>query len=252
MQRYDKLNKIRWMLDEVTERCKAMWSPNQQLTVDETMIRYKGKYSPIRMYMPKKPVKFGMKAWAAADAISKYVWNFQIYCGKTGNPHDDGNVSDNGTHGSTFRASSDDEEGSGKGVGLQGRNVVIDLLADLCGRGHIVTTDNFFTSVPLFTYLLAHGIMATGTCRSDRKYLPKEMFAKAVTKKQDIGWVDYRMHESGEVCCAVWKDKTPVLLLSTHAEPISPPGTKQFVYRKFGGKKKKVPTGPMHLQYTKI
>jgi hypothetical protein len=40
-------------------------------------------------------------------------------------------------------------------------------------------------------------------------------------------------------------------LLSTHAEPISQPGIKQFVYRKIGGKKKKVRTSPMHLQYTR-
>lgn len=46
--------------------------PNQQMTVDETMIRYEGKYSLLRMYMLKKPVRFGMKAWATCRC------NFQI------------------------------------------------------------------------------------------------------------------------------------------------------------------------------
>jgi hypothetical protein len=58
------------------------------------------------------------------------------------------------------------------------------------------------------------------------------------------------MHE-GIVCCAVWKDKQAVRLLSMHAEPISRPGCKAFVYRKIGRKRKKVLTGPIHLQYTR-
>jgi hypothetical protein len=70
---YDKLHKIRWMMDEVRDRFKAMWTPNQQLTVDEGMIMYKGKYCPIRKYMPCKPIRFGLKVWAAADALSKYL-----------------------------------------------------------------------------------------------------------------------------------------------------------------------------------
>ena len=91
---YDKLHKIRWMLDEVRDRCKAMWSPNQQMTVDESMVMYKGKYCSVRQYMPNKPVRFGIKVWAATDALSKYLWNFDIYCGKGGNPHDVEKASD--------------------------------------------------------------------------------------------------------------------------------------------------------------
>lgn len=40
--------------------------------------------------MPKKPVHFGLNVWVAADALSKYVWNFQIYCRRSENPHDEG------------------------------------------------------------------------------------------------------------------------------------------------------------------
>jgi hypothetical protein len=49
----------------------------------------KGKYCPIQQYMPRKPMQFGLKVWAAADTISKYLWNFEVYCGKQGNQHDD-------------------------------------------------------------------------------------------------------------------------------------------------------------------
>jgi hypothetical protein len=224
---YDKLHKLRWMLDEVWDRFKCMWAPNQQLTVDESMVMYKGTYCPIRQYMPFKPVRFGIKVWAAVDALSKYLWNFEEYCGKHGNPHDDDDFSDN--------SSGDRSEGgigalqSEKGEGLQGRNVVKDLLKDLGGKGLIVTTDNFFTSAPLFLDLLEKGIMATDTLRGNRKYVPCRMFAKKVTRKQGIGWIDYHMHKEGKICYMVWKDKQPEVLLSTHAEPIATTGRRLFV-----------------------
>jgi hypothetical protein len=246
---YDKLHKIRWMLDEVREWFICMWAPNQQLTVDESMIMYKRTYCPIRLYMPCKPIHFGLKVWAATNALSKYLWNFEIYCEKHGNPHDDDNLSE-----STNEDMSGGEFGvlrSGKGEGFQGHNVVMQLLKDLVGKGHIVTIDNFFTSVPLFLDLLENGIMATGTLRENRKYVPCAMFSKKITKKQDIGWIDYRMHEEKKRCCMVLKDKQLVVFLSTHAEPISTCGPKPFVWRKIGGKKKKLRTRPIHLQYTR-
>ena len=93
--------------------------------------------------------------------------------------------------------------------------------------------------------------MATRTLRGNRKYVPRSMYAKKLTKKQDFGWIDYRMHEERKVRCMVWKDKQPVVLLSTHAEPIPQLGERPFIWHKIGGKKKKVWTGSMHLQYTK-
>jgi hypothetical protein len=126
---YDKLHKLWWMVDEVTGRFKAMWTPNQQMIVDECMVMYKDQYCPVRQYMPNKPVWFGIKVWVAADALSKYIWNFEIYCGKGGNPHDVDNDSDD----DSGSGSSLDPGGlqSGKGEGLQGKNIVKSLMKDL-------------------------------------------------------------------------------------------------------------------------
>ena len=46
------------------------------------MIRYKGMYCPILQYMPNKLQKWGLKVWCLACSTSKYVWNFEVYCGK--------------------------------------------------------------------------------------------------------------------------------------------------------------------------
>jgi hypothetical protein len=80
---FDKIRQVRWLVDKIRDACKAVWSLGKYLTIDEMMIRYKGSYSPIWQYMPNKPQKWGLKVWCLADAVSKYVYNFAIYCGKT-------------------------------------------------------------------------------------------------------------------------------------------------------------------------
>ena len=35
--------------------------------------------------MPKKPTKWGIKAWVLADSRSGYVWNLNLYTGKNSN-----------------------------------------------------------------------------------------------------------------------------------------------------------------------
>ena len=65
------------------------------------------------------------------------------------------------------------------------------LLKDLYGRGHIVTTNNFFIFVFLFLDFLKNGIMATKTLRPNRKYIPRAIFAKKIMKTKHMGWIDY-------------------------------------------------------------
>ena len=57
------------------------------MTVDEGMIMYKEKYFAVQQYMPNKPVRFGIKIWVRTNVMSKYIRNFQVYCGKGENPH---------------------------------------------------------------------------------------------------------------------------------------------------------------------
>ena len=53
---YDKLWKIRPMIDILSENCQNLYSPHQQLSVDESMIGTKYRLSFIQ-YMKDKPVK---------------------------------------------------------------------------------------------------------------------------------------------------------------------------------------------------
>jgi len=51
------LAKLAWLIIEIKCNCKENWNLYQEVTVDKSMIRYKGKYCPIRQYIPKKPTK---------------------------------------------------------------------------------------------------------------------------------------------------------------------------------------------------
>lgn len=46
---------------------------------------------------------------------------------------------------------------------------VIDLVQELSGKGHVVYTDNYYTSPELYMYLYEREIYACGTCKPGRK-----------------------------------------------------------------------------------
>lgn len=77
---HDKLYKIRPFLDRVVNAFRSVYTPFQSVSVDESIIGFKGRLSWIQ-YMPKKPTKWGIKAWVLADSSNGYVANFQLYSG---------------------------------------------------------------------------------------------------------------------------------------------------------------------------
>ena len=78
---YDKLYKVRPLLDLVVSAFKNAYTPHQSLSVDESIIGFKGRLCWVQ-YMPNKPTKWGIKAWVLADSSNGYVSNFKLYTGK--------------------------------------------------------------------------------------------------------------------------------------------------------------------------
>lgn len=139
------------------------------------------------------------------------------------------------------------------GEAKTGYQVVMHLAKNLYGKGHMVFMDNFFTSVKLLMDLAAQRTFATGTVRSDRIGLPKVLSDKQAWSKKPQGSIGWRMHVNGKISCVTWVDRKPVLLLSTHASPISidPSNQDRVPRRNQRGQKIDVPTSPVHLAYTK-
>ena len=121
---FDKICQVRWLVEEVRDSCKAVWSLGKYISVDEMMIQYKGTYAPIHQYMPNKPQKWRFKLWCFADAASKFVWNFSIYCGKSNNKGMAPPMA--------------------RGEPALAHNVVLKLAEGLENKGHVIVMDNFF------------------------------------------------------------------------------------------------------------
>lgn len=69
---FDKIGKVRWLVEGFSRISQSLYSPERVCTVDEIMVPYKGRYCGIRQYMKSKPVKFGIKLWALASSESRY------------------------------------------------------------------------------------------------------------------------------------------------------------------------------------
>jgi len=138
--------------------------------------------------MPMKPTKRGYKVWVCAHARTGYIYQFEVYTGK----------SDNKTT-----------------VGLGG-SAVQSLCASLRNTSTHVAFDNFFSSYTLVETLFDMGIYSTCTVRSNRRDLPKLASRKTVMEKGEHKWRT-RSH-TGYV---QWMDTKLVSVLSTAFSPTS-------------------------------
>ena len=140
---YDRLGKIRPLIQHLSAQFQAVYSPHRDVAVDEAMIKFQGRFS-LKQYMPLKPTKRGIKVWVLADSHNGYFWRFEVYTGKQGD---------------TVQ----------KGLGAQ---VVKSLTQELKGKNFHVYFDNFFNSFDLLNDLVLDNIYACGTARSNRKGFP--------------------------------------------------------------------------------
>ncbi|GFO32048.1 PiggyBac transposable element-derived protein 4 [Plakobranchus ocellatus] len=138
-----------------TNRHAQKWIEGEDISVDESMVGFRGKTPHLRQYMPlKHHARFGIKLWCVCDSNLNYTVNFEIYKGA----HNEADRSEeNVTH-----------------------NLVIRLLqeARLLYSGHHVGVDNYFSSPKLFLEIYRANTKATGTVRSNRKGLPKAILKK--------------------------------------------------------------------------
>ena len=57
---YDRLGKVRPLLNYLTERFKIIYIPGKNMSVDEAMIKFLGR-SSLKQYIKNKPIKRGIK-----------------------------------------------------------------------------------------------------------------------------------------------------------------------------------------------
>ena len=77
---FDKLHKLRPLIDTICENSLKLNKPGRDLSIDEAMVGYKG-HSSLKQYMPNKPTKRGYKIWCICDARTGYILLFSIHTG---------------------------------------------------------------------------------------------------------------------------------------------------------------------------
>lgn len=153
---YDRLGKVRSIIQAVSQVLTSSYNISRDVVVDEAMIPFQGR-SSLKQYLPKKPIKRGIKVWCLADSTTGYIRTFDVYTGKG------------------------DSDRKGKSLGS---SVVLHLSQDLEGRNHHLYCDNYFTSVQLFKELLEKSIYACGTVRQSCKSYPQNLKAASKGTKQ--------------------------------------------------------------------
>lgn len=171
---FDKLYKIRPLIENINKNFKELFTPYRRMSVDESMVGFKGRTS-LKQYMPMKPTKRGIKVWALACSKTGYMTSFQIYQGK-----EDTLVE------STL-----------------GERVVLQLCAPYFDKGYCLYFDNFFSTFSLLDSLLKKKTFACGTFRINRKFYPKTLLKN--DKEMKVGDSDFA--QAGDYSVVKWRDR---------------------------------------------
>ena len=181
-----KLYKVQPVIDNFKAKFLNFYVPNRDVAIDESMVGYRGKTPHLRQYMPNKHhARFGIKLWLVCDSKTHYSCNFEVY---------------KGAHAAADAAA---EEGTTYALV---RRLMEET--DLLHQGYHLGCDNFFSSPKLFLDLFDDQTTATGTVRSNRVGLPKQMLKEPLARGQ-VG-----ERRRGPLLCVAYKDnnRRPVLL----------------------------------------
>lgn len=184
----DVTSKIKTVLGTLEHTYFTKYNPSQELSVDEMMIKFKGRKSG-KIHMPKKPVKLGFKVWACSCSCCGYLCTFSVYNGRL-------------------------SDSSGKKVPQKGlvKDVVHGLLERFYGQQHVVYMDNFYTSGPLIEELRSQGVFTVGTILKNAAGFPTSL--KGVVP--DKG--SYVSQTVGDICYSVFNDRK-VVCFATNVFP---------------------------------
>jgi hypothetical protein len=119
---YHPLFKVAEIVKRISVAMRATWLPGERITVDESMMRYNGRAIAFVQYMPRKPIKHGIKVFAVCCAYSGVMLGFEVYCGA-------------------------DENTDNSALAIIDRLLIKNNLHT--ARGRIVYSDNWYTTVPL-------------------------------------------------------------------------------------------------------
>ncbi|XP_045457227.1 piggyBac transposable element-derived protein 4-like [Melitaea cinxia] len=179
--------KIIKFIDMLTINFRKIYSAGENLSLDESLLLFRGRLH-FRQYIKSKKARYGIKFYELTT-FDGYVLNILMYSGKeTTNQNMDGDES-------------------------KTEKLVLRLMRPYLLRGHHLFMDNYYNSVKLSQKLLDLNTHSTGTLRKSRKDNPKFITTKKLKKGEHV-WA-----RKNKVYVSNWKDKRPVLMVTTKVHP---------------------------------
>ncbi|XP_059213262.1 piggyBac transposable element-derived protein 4-like [Centropristis striata] len=200
---YDRLYRLRPLMDTIKDACKSFYHPRQNLSIHERSGATKSPTGIVQS-IRGKPTKLGFKLFVLADSSSGYTWDFNVYTGK-----------------SQFAS----------GVGLAYDSVMSLVKTAYLGSGFHLYVDNFYTSPKLFKDLFSLNIGACGTYREGRRGCPRTE-TNALKKSDPRGSI--RWLREGPLLFVKWMDNREVSVCSTVHEVFSGSSVRRRVRSKDG------------------
>ncbi|KAH8041755.1 hypothetical protein HPB51_017575 [Rhipicephalus microplus] len=187
---YDKLYKVRPLLSRLNYNFQGAAKMEDCLAVDEMIVPFKGRHS-LKVYMSKKPRKWGYKVWTLAGR-SGYVYKIELY--------GDNLVID------PTDLSND--------IGESGKIFV--RLSEGC-EGKEIFCDNFFASADLLVEMKGRGLGCTATMRNGRIGRCPLKTEKCL-KGEGRGSFDFRSEKDSGIIICHWHDNRSAMIGSnTHS-----------------------------------
>ena len=187
----DPLNKIRPVLTMIDRNFLHVYTPKKNLSVDEASCPFKGRLG-FKMYNPRKPSRFHIRLYQVCEAESGYCIGLEVF---TGNKNSQ-----------CIRMSKPIDP-----TCTLTTQLVLGLLekCKLLDKGYHLYMDNYYSSPELMEELYLRSTFSAGTCRSNRKCLPKAVTLAKLKPGQSC------FCRAGSLLCIKWCDKRSVLIIST-------------------------------------
>lgn len=153
-----RLQRVSCFLDYINGKYLDYFTPGEQICVDESTIKFKGRILFIT-YNPKKPTKWGIRVYTLADSKTGYICCILPYYGSL-----------------TELLVRPDLPVSTR-IPLHLYQMLLDKIPG--AQGHRMFTDRYYTSYFLAQELAKLKCNITGTILANRKELPKELKSRS-------------------------------------------------------------------------
>lgn len=212
------IQKVQPVLDYLSNKFESLYLPEQEISLDESLLGYKGRLGLIK----SKAGGASIKSFELCESKTGYLWKFQIYTGKTNFNQAGGQTKTN----------PDQEDMTDMQTGIDYLNrqtnlsgaqqncpigstakIVYDLTTPLFQKGYTLIMENFYNSPLLARCLKKNGMDCMGTLRLNRQFVPGP-FKSNLKKELREGEVVFS--NCGDLNIMVWLDKNLVSMLSTY------------------------------------